>query len=232
MSIVEKEPVPVKAMACALRPMEPRDVPVAAEIEQEAFPTLWPPTSFRRELNNRLARYLVAWEPPDEEAPAPAPAPAAAPQRPWMRRLLDAWRGGPQEPAEPPPRVLGFVGIWFMVDEAHITAIATRTSHRGRGIGELLLIGTIELALVRGARTVTLEVRESNEVAQSLYRKYGFDDSGVRKRYYTDNNENALIMTTTPIASPQYQALFQRLVKAHQERWGHARRVLAGPAPQ
>ncbi|HEX7613537.1 MAG TPA: ribosomal protein S18-alanine N-acetyltransferase [Candidatus Limnocylindrales bacterium] len=92
--------------------------------------------------------------------------------------------------------IVGFAGIWLLVDEAHITTFATRTAWRRQGIGERLLVALIDLALVRGAKEATLEVRPSNTPAKRLYEKYGFKVVGVRPRYYSDNNEDALIMTT------------------------------------
>ena len=92
--------------------------------------------------------------------------------------------------------IVGFAGIWLLVDEAHITSFATRTAWRRQGIGERLLVALIDLALARGAKEATLEVRPSNIPAKRLYEKYGFKVVGVRPRYYSDNNEDALIMTT------------------------------------
>jgi ribosomal-protein-alanine N-acetyltransferase len=96
--------------------------------------------------------------------------------------------------------------MWLMVDEAHITTIAIRTSWRGKGLGELLLISLIEAATAVGTGRLTLEVRVSNEPAQQLYRKYGFQQEGVRSRYYSDNNEDAYIMTTGSIQDSAYQS--------------------------
>jgi ribosomal-protein-alanine N-acetyltransferase len=93
-------------------------------------------------------------------------------------------------------QVVGFAGIWLLVDEAHITTFATRAAWRRQGIGERLLLALIDLSLARGAVEATLEVRPSNTPARRLYEKYGFKVVGVRPRYYSDNNEDALIMTT------------------------------------
>jgi ribosomal-protein-alanine N-acetyltransferase len=219
-------------MNVALRPLRVEDIPQAAEIEQEAFPTLWPPTPFKRELNNRLACYLVAWM-PREDPPSPPNLGRGMenhpPDRHLISRLLRGVKGllSPQEPrVEVDYTILGLVGIWFMVDEAHITTIAVRRAWRGRGIGELLLIGAIRAAMARGSRVVTLEVRTSNRVAQSLYEKYGFKRAGLRRGYYTDNNEDAIIMTTDPIQSPSFQESFQQLVERYRQRHGEIVAVL------
>jgi ribosomal-protein-alanine N-acetyltransferase len=92
--------------------------------------------------------------------------------------------------------IVGFAGIWLLVDEAHITTFATRSAWRRQGIGERLLVALLDLALARGAKEATLEVRPSNIPAKRLYEKFGFKVVGVRPRYYSDNNEDALIMTT------------------------------------
>ena len=99
------------------------------------------------------------------------------------------------------------MGISLIDEAAHITSIASHFRFRGMGIGELLLIGTVEVALFKQLNNVTLEVRVGNEIAQSLYRKYGFKEIGVRKRYYLDNGEDALIMTTDPITTPSSGSL-------------------------
>jgi [ribosomal protein S18]-alanine N-acetyltransferase len=91
-----------------------------------------------------------------------------------------------------------------MVDEGHITTIAVRPEFRGKGLGELVLCGLVDTALEVGARIMTLEVRVSNTVAQNLYLKYGFKQSGLRRRYYSDNNEDALIMTAEAINAPVF----------------------------
>ena len=92
--------------------------------------------------------------------------------------------------------IVGFAGLWLLVDEAHVTTFATRRTWRRQGIGERLLLALLDLAASRGAHEATLEVRPSNAPARRLYEKYGFKVVGLRPRYYSDNNEDALIMTT------------------------------------
>ena len=114
--------------------------------------------------------------------------------------------------------VLGYIGIWLIVGEIHITTIAVRQSHRRKGLGELLLISAIELALEHEARFITLEVRESNSAARALYAKYGFAEVGIRHRYYSESGEDAILMSSENIASTSFQDSFQRLKKALAER--------------
>ncbi|MGG4546380.1 ribosomal protein S18-alanine N-acetyltransferase [Rossellomorea marisflavi] len=91
-------------------------------------------------------------------------------------------------------QIAGYCGVWIVVDEAHITNVAVLPSHRGKGYGELLMRKIMEMAIESGARVMTLEARVSNVSAQSLYRKLGFQDGGIRKRYYSDNQEDAIVM--------------------------------------
>ncbi|OIJ16951.1 ribosomal-protein-alanine N-acetyltransferase [Anaerobacillus alkalidiazotrophicus] len=91
-------------------------------------------------------------------------------------------------------KTIGYCGVWVIVDEAHITNIAIHSDFRGLKLGEQLLVHAIELSRTLGATKVTLEVRVSNHVAQRLYAKLGFQPGGIRKNYYTDNQEDALVM--------------------------------------
>ncbi|MCI0582433.1 MAG: ribosomal protein S18-alanine N-acetyltransferase [Chloroflexi bacterium] len=101
--------------------------------------------------------------------------------------------------AEVEPGAIAYGGIWLMVDEAHITTFAVDPAWRRQGVGETLLIALLDLAIARHAREATLEVRLSNVPARRLYEKYGFRPVGLRPRYYSDNGEDALIMTTEPL---------------------------------
>ena len=228
MSVTDKPPRPNSSVAHLLRRMEQRDVPQVKAIEREAFPTIWPPPPFHKELRNRFIRHLVAQGPPTDAGDAPAEPPPPPPSTLLGRALQGLHRfmaGGPAADAGlPPDPILGYVSVWTMGSDAHIVGIAVREEHRGWGIGELLLIGAVETGLRQGLEAVTLEVRVSNAVAQALYVKYGFREVGVRKRYYRDNNEDALIMTTDPIASVEFQEAFRRLVADHEARWGRVAR--------
>jgi ribosomal-protein-alanine N-acetyltransferase len=91
-------------------------------------------------------------------------------------------------------KIVAYGGIWVILEDSHITTIAVHPDYRGRGLGEQMLIHLLNEAMARGAAWITLEVRESNEIAQRLYRKYGFTNVSVRRAYYSDNNENAVVM--------------------------------------
>ncbi|AYD40833.1 ribosomal-protein-alanine N-acetyltransferase [Clostridium fermenticellae] len=90
--------------------------------------------------------------------------------------------------------IIGYAGMWIILDEAHITNIAVHPNYRGIGAGNMLLKSLIELCKIESVNCMTLEVRKSNIIAQNLYYKYGFIEEGIRKGYYRDNKEDALIM--------------------------------------
>jgi [ribosomal protein S18]-alanine N-acetyltransferase len=100
--------------------------------------------------------------------------------------------------------IVAYGGMWLMVDEAHITTFAVHPAWRRQRIGERLLLAFLDLAIARHAREATLEVRLSNIAARRLYEKYGFRPVGLRPRYYSDNGEDALIMTTEPVTEAPY----------------------------
>ena len=96
--------------------------------------------------------------------------------------------------AEIDNQIVGYVGVWFVVDEGHITNVAVHSDYRGRKIGDKLVDEMVKLCKENNLVAMTLEVRTSNTVAQNLYRKYGFKMAGIRKEYYSDNKEDAIIM--------------------------------------
>ena len=126
-----------------------------------------------------------------ERSSFPVPWPASA-----FRHELTQNRNARYVVARMRDRIVGYGGLWLMVDEAHITTFAVHPDHRRLRIGERLLQRLFEIAEVMNAEWLTLEVRASNLAAQKLYEKYGFRRAGVRRRYYSDNSEDALIMWT------------------------------------
>ena len=107
--------------------------------------------------------------------------------------------------------VTAFGGMWLMVDEAHITTFAVHPAWRRQRIGERLLLAFLDIATELGANEATLEVRLSNLAARALYEKYGFRPVGLRPRYYSDDHEDALIMTTLPLGEPAMRERIDRL---------------------
>jgi len=108
-------------------------------------------------------------------------------------------------------RVVGYGGFWLIFDEAHITTIAVSPDLRKKSIGEILLQNMIELGYKHKAKWFTLEVRAGNISAQNLYYKYGFKSLGLRKKYYQDNDEDALIMWTESIWDSAFKDNFEKL---------------------
>jgi ribosomal-protein-alanine N-acetyltransferase len=107
--------------------------------------------------------------------------------------------------------IVGYAGMWVILDEAHITTIAVDPGVRGQHIGERVLVGLPDAALTRGARWMTLEVRKATAVAQTLYKKYGFREIGIRKEYYSDNREDAIVMWTGSLSEQRFQVRLKAL---------------------
>ena len=212
-------------MPCYVRFMRKEDIAQVTEIDREAFPTQWPPANYQHELQNRLAHYIVAC---DEEKTVEQPEVKTPPENSFprlasrVRQLFNHRFFNNALPSSGKEYLTGFTGVWIMADEAHITNIAVRELHRCQGIGELLLISTIDLATEQNAHIITLEVRASNSTAQNLYHKYGFAQTGLRRGYYIDNKEDAVLMTTENITSASLQAHLQQLKQAYSRKWGIA----------
>ncbi|MAG35479.1 MAG: ribosomal-protein-alanine N-acetyltransferase [Dehalococcoidia bacterium] len=197
-----------------LAPMHADDIPEVVEIERESFAVMWPSGSYQQEMrSNRMARYLVLRYRPTPGEVVP-PLPVRPPARRSFPFSLFPWLS-PTTPEPDPsrPPVIGYAGLWLMVDEAHITTVAVRQTFRGRGLGKVLMLAMMDLARNLGARMVTLEVRESNAVAIKMYDDLGFQQKGVRPRYYTDNGEDAIIMWSEELFA---RSARQRLDDANQ----------------
>lgn len=126
-----------------------------------------------------------------ERASFPVPWPAYA-----FRQELESNRLARYLVAREGDDVVAYAGLWLMVDEAHVTTFAVLPEHRRKGIGSRLLLATMDLAVELGATVATLEVRLTNTEARRLYERFGFRPVGVRPHYYSDNGEDALIMTS------------------------------------
>lgn len=138
--------------------MTDKDIKGVFDISTSSFSIPWSIESINGELNNPLAKYIVARD-----------------------EINDL--------------VVGFVGIWIVVGEGNITNIAVHPDYRGNGIGDKLLSSLINLCYDLNCSLINLEVRESNYKAQNLYKKFGFNIDGIRKGYYEDNKENAILMS-------------------------------------
>jgi len=211
-----------------VRPMELENVAQVSNIEREAFPPPWPATNFGHDLmHNKLITHIVACEglledngqdveSVNRECDIRLPESGFGRLRSGLKRLLK----GETAILAPSYLVLGFASIWFVLDEAHISNIAVLELYRRQGIGEQLLISMIKLAIERNARYINLEVRVSNRIAQALYDKYGFEQVGMRYGYYSDNREDAILMTADEIHTSDFKESLNELMDAYTRRWG------------
>jgi ribosomal-protein-alanine N-acetyltransferase len=210
----------MRKLSYFVRPICEADIPQISEIDHEAFPgesMFRPFKSYKEEIHNSSVHYIVAYT---DESVNLKKAETETGKPKWFQRLSSYHN---LNTSEMQPNItyngqyiIGFVGLWIMFNEAHITAIAIRKAYRSQGIGESLIISAIEKSAELGAQVVTLEVRVSNLVAQSLYLKYGFHKVGKRQRYYSDNNEDALLMTTDNITSDYFISRFQEAKNTHE----------------
>lgn len=160
------------------------DIEAVVEIEQQAFPTPWCADGYRRELLHNERSHYWVL-------------------RPSASRPDQAW-----------PSVLAYGGYWLLGDEVHIITIATHPAWRRLGLGEWLLLEMLAQVRSQGVSQVTLEVRVGNQAARALYEKLGFAEVGLRKRYYRDNHEDALLMTLFNLGDcTVWHPLLQRLQK-------------------
>jgi [ribosomal protein S18]-alanine N-acetyltransferase len=199
----------------AIDRMTMSDVPRVVEIERLAYPSTWPASAYRKELqDNRYAHYIVLRDKQIAQEGMPVlESEQDKPRRFFSLSFLPS-RATPTISSPNLASIVGFAGLWLMVDEAHVTTIAVHPDHRRRGLGEYMLASLVEIAYDINAKWVTLEVRVTNYNAQNLYRKYGFREAGVRHRYYSDNQEDALIMWTDEINSLAYKEHFRELKTA------------------
>ena len=195
-------------MTYCVRPMVKEDLTQVSAIDREVFPTQWPPPNYRQELQNKLAHYIIVHD--TAKVVDDTEMQSKENHHNFLSHLLPWLRRDDKENENSKifrsQYIIGFSGIWMMAGEAHITNIAVREQYQRRGIGELLLIATIDLSREHQAEMMTLEVRESNKIAQNLYSKYGFKQTGIRRGYYLDNREDAIIMSTESINSEAFLA--------------------------
>lgn len=202
-----------------MRLMRWEDIAQVTEIDREAFPTMLSP-NYQRELKSPLAYYIIAYDDVRTISETGAETVLKETKRSsgLISRLLFRNKATPSSRQY----VAGFAGLWIMAGEAHIINIAVRQSYRRKGLGELLLISLIELAAELNSFLITLEVRASNTAAQSLYCKYGFSQTGLRRGYYSDDKEDAVVMAVGNIESALFREHLRRLKRAYSRKWGIA----------
>jgi ribosomal-protein-alanine N-acetyltransferase len=189
------------------------DVPEVSRVERRCFGNPWPASAYRRELRNPGQNFYILLRGQPEDGPEGIgdAAPESATHRPGdglrsLARLPLLHRTRRSGGIPDGPHVAGFAGMWTVYDEAHITTIGVDPVYRGRGFGELLLLALFDEAVRRGSTWITLEVRVSNHAALALYQKYGMNVRGTRKRYYSDNGEDAYVMWSRSLRDEEYLA--------------------------
>jgi len=167
-------------MTLNLRYMRLADINQVVAIDRQAFSTPWSARSYAYEVSESTYSHMVVLE---RTAPKPIQG--------W-RRLLRGF--GSTAPEEMVTEVIGYGGLWNIMDEAHVSTIATASDERGNGYGELLLAAMIQRSITLEAAYIVLEVRVTNTVAQALYKKYDFEITDRKKNYYRDDGEDAFDM--------------------------------------
>ena len=211
-------------MTYCIRPMLKKDILQVKEIDREAFPTMIPPPNFERELQNKMTHYFVVCD--ESRSVKTAGNGDESKKQGLLNRIRSLFPGNSSNDAaveREVPFVCGYVGFWVLAEEAHITTIAVKEECQRKGIGELLMMTVFDRAKKLYASVVTLEVRVSNTNAQHLYLKYGLREEGLRKHYYTDNREDAYIMTSSDITTKESAKQLDKLQREHAGRWGKAR---------
>ncbi|MDQ3856436.1 MAG: ribosomal protein S18-alanine N-acetyltransferase [Chloroflexota bacterium] len=196
-------------MPYVIERMREEDIPEVVAVDRRCFATPWPASAYRREVQHPEKNLYVVLRRVNE-----GPSPETDGKGSFLSYLLPFRKDGEHNP-EP---VVGYAGLWIVGEEAHITTIGVLPELRGRKLGEMLLVTLLEHARGHGARWVTLEARVSNRIAQSLYAKYTFKEAGRRRRYYSDNGEDAVVMWSDRLDTPEFAARFEALRQALQAR--------------
>lgn len=208
-------------MGLILRYMTVGDIPQVTMIDHAAFDTPWSAQSYLYEIRESRYTHMAVLE--DDRATYNTPPPTNTLWR-RLRSLFSGINGGL---VESPNRILGYGGLWHIMDEAHISTIATHPESRGCGYGEALLAGMIQRSITLRAAYLVLEVRVSNIIAQNLYKKYEFTIQDVKKNYYRNNREDAYDMRLS-LSDPAVIARLQERFRAVQNRLAFADQYSAG----
>ncbi|MEG5162576.1 ribosomal protein S18-alanine N-acetyltransferase [Microcoleus sp. AT3-A2] len=179
----------------------------AVELDRLCFGGLWTLEGYGRELGSPNSDLLGLWASETEVGES-------------AQNL--ARTGAP--PLQIPPTLIGLGCLWAILEEAHITILAIHPRFQGQGLGQALLWVLLNKAHYRQLERATLEVRESNLAAVSLYKKFGFKEAGRRKRYYEDTREDALVMWRSGLEKPEFQQYLavekvQICDRLHQKNW-------------
>lgn len=166
----------------SIQPILPSVLPAVLELDNLCFGKLWTLEAYQREIDSPNSDLLGL----------------------FIENTQDNG-GNSIRNSHPTPLLLVMGCLWAILDEAHITLLAVHPDYQGRGLGQALLWGLMQAASDRALSRATLEVRESNQPAISLYSKFGFQLAGRRRRYYKDTNEDALILWRGGLQQPEFQ---------------------------
>jgi ribosomal-protein-alanine N-acetyltransferase len=189
-----------------LRYMTIEDIPQVVAIDRLSFEPAWSANSYAYEINQSSYSHMVVLEDDTRQVPV---------VENWWQRLKHQFNGR-NNGRSIAHEIVGYGGLWHIMDEAHISTIAVHPDFRGRGYGELLLVGMLHRALTLDAVYVVLEVRVSNTLAQNLYQKYEFKTVGTKSKYYHNNNEDAYDMRVN--LTDAFRGRFFRRFEAVRER--------------
>ncbi|MEK0184422.1 ribosomal protein S18-alanine N-acetyltransferase [Microcoleus anatoxicus] len=214
-----------------IKPLTPEHLPSAVELDRLCFGGIWAIEGYRRELESPNSDLLGLWTwdgagtgtPPLQNRAGTGTPPlqnrAGTGTPPLQNR---AGTGTP--PLQVPPTLIGIGCLWAILEEAHIIMLAIHPQFQRQGLGQALLLALLKSACDRQLERATLEVRESNLAAVSLYKKFGFKEAGRRKRYYEDTGEDALVMWRSGLEKPEFQRYLAALKvqmcdRLYQKKW-------------
>jgi ribosomal-protein-alanine N-acetyltransferase len=198
--------------------MQIPDIPQVVSIDRMSFDPPWSQESYVYEVRESTYSHMVVLEETDEQ------------QSPTgLQRFIRSLGNGSPEPRR---RIVGYGGLWHIMDEAHISTIAVHPDYRGRGWGEILLAGMVRRSITVKAGYVVLEVRVSNTVAQKLYLKYNFQIVDTKPRYYHNNNEDAYDMRVQLEHDPDFRMIVHQRFTALQAKFKFRDLYTSVPPPR
>ncbi len=202
-----------------IKPLTPEHLPSAVELDRLCFGGIWAIEGYRRELESPNSDLLGLWTWETEDCESAQNRAGTHHPPPLQNR---AGTGTP--PLQVPPTLIGIGCLWAILEEAHIIMLAIHPQFQRQGLGQALLLALLKSAHDRQLERATLEVRESNLAAVSLYKKFGFKSAGRRKRYYEDTGEDALVMWRSGLEKPEFQRYLavekvQMCDRLNQKKW-------------
>lgn len=191
----------------ALQPLSPDLLPAAVALDQRCFGGLWTLDGYQRELESSNSELLVVVEKVGgrrQKTEGRRQEVEEAREQKYLDSTLETHPPLPTPHSPLPTPLIGLGCYWAILEEAHITMLAIDPAYQRQGLGQALLYALIASAHARGLERATLEVRVSNASALSLYQKFDFREAGRRRRYYPDNDEDALVLWRGGIQTPEF----------------------------